>query len=138
MNEVKVGRPITDPAAGRDAVHVPVLPMIATRVMVPGEHLTNGCVDPFLKSPVQPGERYYLWLFPGTVTSLRHVWTHPAFDDEADPLPKPKAPAEPDRTYDAVADGCAKKSRSEADVWDAVRAKVQAKGAQITITEGSE
>lgn len=70
---------------GRDAIHVAVIPMLAVRPMQPGEHLTNGIVDPFLKSAVQPGQRYWLFLYPGSITSLRHVWTHPAFCDEKEP-----------------------------------------------------
>jgi hypothetical protein len=81
MEQVKVGQILTGPA-GRDAIHVPVIPMVATRVMQPGERTANGCVDPFLDKPVQPGERYYLWVRPGTVTSLRHVWSAPAFPEE--------------------------------------------------------
>lgn len=77
----KLGSVITGDA-GRDAVHVAIVPMTAVRVLQPGERLTNGIVDPFLTEPVQPGQRYYLCLFPGTVTSLRHVWTHPAFANE--------------------------------------------------------
>ena len=53
-------------------------------------------MDPFLSDPVQPGQRYWLCLYPQTVTTLRHVWTHPAFADEQIPAPK---------------------RRSEADVW---------------------
>ena len=76
-----IGKPITE-EVGRDAVHIAVIPMVATRLMKPGEHLQNGIVDPFLKEMVPVGERYWLFLYPATITSLRHVWQHPAFGDE--------------------------------------------------------
>ncbi len=68
--------------AGRDAIHVAVLPMMATRLLLPGQRLKNGIVDPYLIDAVQPGQRFWLCLYPNTVSSLRHVWTHPAFADE--------------------------------------------------------
>lgn len=81
MTETKLGEA---PPAGaqRDAVHVAVVPLVAVRRMLPGERLANGIVDPFREGPIEIGERFWLCLTPGTVTSLRHVWSHPAYPNE--------------------------------------------------------
>ncbi len=70
-----------------------------------GKLLTGGerrdAIDPYLEESVKPGEWCYLFLYPNTVTSLRHEWTHPAFLDTLSaparavlqqPLPEPITP----------------------------------------------
>ncbi len=87
---------LCDDAARRDAVHVAVAPVTAGQQLEPGDHVglvggvavtawhrddfhVIGVVDPFLTTSVDRGQRFWLLLYPNTVTSLRHVWTHPAF-----------------------------------------------------------
>jgi len=83
--------PLTDTNAKRDAIHCAIIPISAPQTLYPGEHIDQngipggdnniGIVNPFLKEPVEEGELCYLFVYPNTVTSLRHEWTHPAFDD---------------------------------------------------------
>jgi hypothetical protein len=105
MSDVKLG---TLPGAelGRDAVHVAIVPLLAGTHVKPGDHVgwdetehsgvtrmvshwateKFGVVDPFLVLPkgdsIKPGTRVWVCLYPSTISALRHVWSHPAFEDE--------------------------------------------------------
>ena len=79
----------------RDAIHIAVMPLIAAEKLTAGEHvgLTKngqahtqyqpfiGIVDPYLTETVEPGRTFYVFMYPNTVTGLRHHWQHPAFAD---------------------------------------------------------
>ena len=92
----------------RDAIHIAVAPVTAKEKLYPGQRAGlvsgsncevaaarhgngQGIIDPFLDGAVFPGERCWLFLYPQTVTGMRHEWQHPAFAD----TPVAAAPAVP-------------------------------------------
>lgn len=96
-NELGLGDVVPEEGQHRDAIHVAVIPVIAEEELRPGQHVgvrdgkANhflphvGVIDPFLgmggvtQHRVLPGQRVWLLLNPGTITSLRHEWLHPSF-----------------------------------------------------------
>lgn len=77
----------------KDAIHMAIAPVVASHRLYPGQPIALGnegfaygppaapigIVDPFLVKPVQEGQKFWMFLNPGSITSLRHDWTHPAF-----------------------------------------------------------
>lgn len=78
----------------RDAIHLAVEQATCGRhVLYPGQHIVLDeakvavkvgtgeglfIVDPFLKSALAPGDKFWAVMYPRQVHSLRHVWSHPA------------------------------------------------------------
>lgn len=93
MSETILGQ-LLDDKAQRDAIHIAVAPVTAAERLYPGDHVgficdgivakiddkLIGIVDPFLTKPVNEGQRFYVCLYPKTVTGMRHHWSHPAFE----------------------------------------------------------
>ena len=95
-----MGNILPPDAGGRDAVHVAVFSATSHEQLFPSQHVAiagvgdgqdkrvsataeRGCVgivDPFLRSPVTPGQRVWVYLYPRTITALSHRWSHPAFE----------------------------------------------------------
>lgn len=135
------------PEQGRDAVHMAVIPAIAGHAMRPGEHVavkdgkavgfTNdriGIIDPFMGTFVAEGDRVFVFLYPNTITSLRHVWTHPAFPEEgAATVPPDSAYANSRLVLESIAANCDLTFNAlmeAAEMWD--------EDEEYTIQQGSE
>lgn len=125
---------LLDDTAKRDAIHLAVYPVVAGEHITAGDHVrlgpdgkayiahtyreAIGIADPFIvettwpgtkpsRSVIAYGSRFWLVVLPRTITSLRHVWEHPAFpaSGECDVAPVAATPtAEPaSATAEAVA-----------------------------------
>jgi hypothetical protein len=111
MSDVKLGvTPEND--AETDAVHMAVAPVLAAMDLRPGDRVglidgkalrasqsvaAIGVVDPFRTEHVRQGQRFWLCLFPGTVTGMRHHWSHPAFVNATPKAMEPGRKAEAEK-----------------------------------------
>lgn len=102
MDPIKSLGTILEGEHQRDAIHIAVQPVVAAERLKPGTHVAVitdhddglvhvhrtgekiGVIDPFLKEPVEKGQRCHMFLYPGTITGLRHEWTHPALLSHVD------------------------------------------------------
>lgn len=93
------------PVGTRDAVHVAVIAATAGQTLWAGEDVCYengigntvanteggkniGIVDPYLERKVSPGQKFWLFLYPRTITTLKHHWEHPDFKEETAPVGK--------------------------------------------------
>ena len=103
--------------------------MCGPESLLPGQHVeiadgvavgtypgrAYGIVDPFLTKTVLPGEHFWFVIYPRQITSLRHVWEHPAF-----PAAKAEIVAERQFTPEELAIAEKTKNhilRSESEQW---------------------
>lgn len=97
-NDIVLGQIITG-TAYKDAVHVPIAPVVAAHTLCGGDKVilqkVDGCavlaqpndkpvgvVDPFLNDYVEEGQTFWLFLMPGSISTMRHEWTHPGVDQQ--------------------------------------------------------
>ena len=133
----------------RDAIHLAVEPVVAGEDLVVGQRITYvngkayalrsgeeaiGIVDPFLSQQVKAGEKFWLVVLPRMIQSLRHVWSHPAFPDEAsveflkkaqatvedDVIPELAALTSEESAYNWIREYAASLSTSEDDEYGGV------------------
>lgn len=96
-----LGRLLTEyEPAQRDAIHIAIMPVMTDEALSPGDHVkfvygtTNrvrrapdnkgiGVVDPFLTVYIPTYSKVWMFLYPNTITGLRHEWTHPDVDNPA-------------------------------------------------------
>lgn len=102
MEPIRTLGTILETEQERDCIHIAIAPVIAAHSLRPGDRIglnehgeadnlvdvDLGVVDPFLKTPVKRGQRFWMFLLPNSITSLRHEWIHPAFNGPSQPNPE--------------------------------------------------
>jgi len=76
----------------RDAIHVPIDPAVAGEDFIAAAKIRrhsdglwyralfkepHAIADPLLPDSIREGDRFWAWIVPGSIKSLRHAWEHP-------------------------------------------------------------
>lgn len=101
MSRPRIGN-ILDPdfQPTRDAIHVPIIPVVAANELRPSQRLriqkdgdvmkayawnelmkpSIAIADPFLREIIPEGAMFYAWITPGVITELWHEWRYKGID----------------------------------------------------------
>lgn len=85
----------------RDAIHVAIEPGIAgvnfryakyvrqfNNEWFPcNEDECHGIINPWIEQDINKGDRFWVFIKPGTVNGMRHHWSHPELDDKSKSRP---------------------------------------------------
>lgn len=100
LQPTDVGKLVKHQHYGRDAIHIAVLPVVAETDLLPSQKIhavwcedseryisarhqkATGIVDPFLPEKVEKGQRFWMFLNPGSIRGMRHDWSCPVFSHE--------------------------------------------------------
>lgn len=99
MDPIKtIGQMLSKDEDRRDAIHIAIMPVTVEEDCGPGQHVgfvygsktvvkrkpaeeSIGVIDPYIKKYVKKGSKVWLFMHPGTVTGMRHQWSHPGVDE---------------------------------------------------------
>ena len=102
-NAMTIGNPVGHTGV-RDAIHSPIISAVAKEDMragcqvalndaleaTPAQYLCGaiGVIDPYLARDVKAGEKVWVMLRPGSISSLTHRWTHPLIKESEAVIPE--------------------------------------------------